>query len=45
MVMHKLLARVVHVFIVTACISTPEGVCWFKKEITCPEKLCCRMWP
>lgn len=37
--------RVVHVFSVTACISTPEGVCWFKKEITCPGKLFCRMWP
>lgn len=36
-VMHKLLARSCMFSVLTACISTPGGVCWFKKEITCPE--------
>lgn len=36
---------VVHVFDVTACISIHEGLCLFKKEVTCPEKLFCQMWP
>lgn len=44
-VMHKLLARSCMFSVLTACISTPGGVCWFKKEITCPEKLFCQMWP
>lgn len=34
-----------YIFSVTACISTHKGLCFFVKEITCPEKLIWQMWP